>query len=124
MSEKKEKHLWEPVHSYYCNPENYYAGRSDRSFFKDWASFLEEWENADFDYNLLFRWDWDEKEGTLTLFWMGQRKGLFQSTKIVEVTREDEPSVRAWLEKRWKHLASLWAPLSGVETFHEVNNET
>lgn len=115
-------HLWEPKHSYYCAEDNYFGGQC-HSEFRSWQAFLEEEGNADLDYNLLFRWDWDRKEKTLTLFWVGQRKGLFRSTTINAMHPDEEPSVRAWLEWRWHHLQSLWAPLSGVERSENVSND-
>lgn len=122
------KHLWEVDHPYYCAESNYYApGREQPcSQHKSWAEFYEEYKDADFDLNLVFRWDWKEEDpetgdstfngdvnyrnGKLLVFWMGQRKGLYRWSEI-EVCRADEPAVRAWLQKRWDYLAKLWEPL-------------
>lgn len=57
------KHLWEVKHRYYCNEGNYFS--SDPSLgprYKAFADFMEEWGDADPDYNLIFRWDWVEGE--------------------------------------------------------------
>lgn len=118
------KHLWEVDHPYYCNEGNYYAGGREQpnTHYKSWADFMSEFGDADFDMNLLFRWDWSEDEtpfngdanyrnGELAVFWMGQRKGLyFWST--VEVCRADEPAVIEFLRPRLKHLLKLWEPLT------------
>lgn len=117
-------HLWDVKHAYYCNEGNYYS--NDCGFeYKSWQDFLAEMGNLDMDYNLLFRWDWVEEDaegepnyngdpnyrnGTLKLFWMHQRKGRF-IYNTVEVCRNDEPAVIAYLTPFWQHLRDLWAPL-------------
>jgi len=119
-------HLWEAKHSYYCNEGNYFSRESVASQYDTWDEFMDEDGDADFDMNLLFRWDWEEtdedtdeptvrgdtaeRNGTLKLFWMGQRKGLYRYT-IVKVSRDDEPSVIAFLQERFEHLVALWEPL-------------
>lgn len=123
-------HLWEVNHPYYCNEGNYFTSSPElESRYHTWAEFAEEQGDADFDMNLVFRWDWKEGEdygaskftgdvnyrnGRLSIYWMGQRKGIYRWT-IVEVCRADEPAVRTWLEERWQHLQKLWTPLSAIE---------
>lgn len=123
------KKLWAINHPYYCNEENYW-GKNVLSTYDSWRAFMEEEGDADFDYNLLFRWDWrppDEDElkhydnieeakadgwkdyHQLKLFWMTQRKGYARTT-LVRVTPDDEPAVREWLKERWEHLKRVWAP--------------
>jgi hypothetical protein len=121
-----EKHLWECKHAYYCNESNYTSRDPVGQHYKSFSDFIEEWGDADTDYNLLFRWDWEEEDaetgeenyngddnyrnGTLKLFWMLQRKGhyVFQT---VDVCRADEQNVIAFLKPRLQHLRSLWEPL-------------
>ena len=120
------QHLWEVDHSYYCNEGNYYAnGCGDE--YKRFSDFAAEYSDADFDMNLVFRFDWIEqdsetgesnyngddnyRDGTLKIFWMGQRKGLYRFS-LVEVCRADEPEVIKFLRPRWEHLRKLWAPLA------------
>ena len=121
-----EQHLWEVKHPYYCNEGNYYANESVETSYKSFSSFLADWGDSDMDYNLLFRWDWSEenaetgdptfkgdehyRNGTLKVFWMGQRKGRY-SYSTVEVCRADEPAVIEFLKPRAKHLRSLWSPI-------------
>ncbi|HHA2761813.1 TPA: hypothetical protein ACOEQU_000123 [Stenotrophomonas maltophilia] len=117
-------HLWEAPHPYYCNLGNYFNNNCGSSY-KSWADFIEEQGNDDMDLNLLFRWDWKEGEdhdlpafngdvyyrnGTLELFYMGQRKGLYRYVEV-SVCRADEAAIRDWLMPRWEHLKSLWQPL-------------
>ena len=116
-------HLWEINHPYYCNEGNYFAPGMDQPHeeYDSWAYFLESEGNADFDMNLVFRWDWrksdpDEsgwgnKTDVLLVFWMGQRKGLYRWT-TVQVTDADEDAVKAWLLPRWEHLRRLWEGVS------------
>ena len=126
-----QPHLWEVDHSYYCNEANYFVGGNDHhkvcDEHKRWSDFIAEYADADFDMNLVFRWDWVEEDpetgestykgddnyrnGILKIFWMGQRKGLYRFS-LVEVCRADEPAVIAFLRPRWEHLRELWAPLS------------
>lgn len=120
------KHLWEVDHPYYCNEGNYYANEPVGSHFKSFADFMSAWGDADFDFNLLFRWDWVEGEdhglqefngdvnyrnGQFKVFWMGQRKGKYLYS-TVEVCRADEPAVIAFLKPRWEHILRLWEPFS------------
>lgn len=107
-------HLWEAKHSYYCNNGNYFANDCGNEFYS-WESFLEAEGDCDPDYNLLFRWDWDRRERTLSLYWMGQRKGLYRYTIVRGMADDDESSVRDWLAERWKHLSDLWSPISEGE---------
>lgn len=121
------KRLWEVDHAYYCNDGNYYAPSHDQPthHYRSWGEFVAEEGDADFDMNLLFRWDWREgadwgllpfngddnyRNGHLMLFWMGQRKGLYRWTTI-EVCRADEPMVIEFLRPRLAHLIALWSPL-------------
>lgn len=115
------KHLWEVRHPYYCNEGNHYAPGNDQPVctYDSWQDFFAEEGDSDFDMNLLFRWDWREadpeeelwgnKEETLLLFWVGQRKGLYRWSEI-KVTKADELVIRAWLQARFEYLAAMWSP--------------
>jgi hypothetical protein len=88
---------------------------------------LDEYGNSDLDMNLVFRFDWVEtdaeteepnytgddnyRNGTLKIFWMGQRKGYYHWS-LVEVCRADEQAVIDFLRPRWEHLKVMWAPLA------------
>lgn len=104
--------LWEAHHDYYCSAQ-------DSETFESWAEFLDEYGDADKDYNLVFRWDWNtqddeletlsDDEQLLSIFVMQQRKGNVWQMNIT-VSRDDEPSIREWLQTRWEHLQNLWSP--------------
>lgn len=124
--------LWEFDHPYYCSESNYFSNDC-YSQYESWESFVDEQGELDFDMNLVFRWDWNPNEHlgdetaearreyaarfgdrdhawTLSVFWMGQRKGLFRCTDV-KVCKANEPAVRAWLAQRAEHMRLLWEPL-------------
>ncbi len=126
------QHLWEIDHPYYCSESNYFSNDCYNEY-GSWESFVEYEGDSDFDMNLVFRWDWkahdlsadDTVEArreyadrfgdrdhawTLSVFWMGQRKGIFRVTEI-KVCKADEPAVREWLSLRAQHMRTLWEPL-------------
>lgn len=120
------KHLWEVKHPYYCNQGCYNAG-GDQPFtrYKSLTEFLAEEADADLDYNLVFRWDWQEgsdhdlpefsgdiyyRNGLLLIFFMGQRKGAYRWAEV-EVCRADEPAVIKYLRPRAEHMQLVWEPL-------------
>lgn len=127
------KHLWEIDHLYYCCEEHYFGtggcfkcGRQPsevNSHFKSWDDFMSNMGDADNDYNLIFRWDWelpedskkptdpDYRSYTLSLFYMMQRKG-FHRVCTIEVCQSDEPKVREFLTAKWNHMRSLWEPIA------------
>jgi hypothetical protein len=125
------KHLWEHDHPYYCSEQHYFGTGTSRenpnSEFKSWAEFLEAMGDADKDYNLIFRWDWERskdgeplaaptdpyyRDGQLKLFYMIQRKGYHRMCEV-EVCPADEPLVREFLAPHWEHMRRLWEPLGG-----------
>lgn len=124
------KHLWEVDHAYYCSENNYYSNECHFQF-KSWQDFMDEMDDADLDYNLIFRWDWKENDpetdeptykgddyyrnGRLYLFTMHQRKGRFVCSEI-EVCRADESAVIEYLRPRLAHLMALWEPLTRPTT--------
>lgn len=116
--------LWECDHPYYCN-------ENDPDEYRSWAAFLEEYEESDPDYNLLFRWDWEldadnkapandpyYRDGVLKLFWVVQRKTSHRCS-LVDVCKADEPAVRAWLQRKLNYLMQLWTPF-----LHEEVDDT
>ena len=120
MSEVK---LSDVRHDYYCSDGCFFGSPGYRTHetFESWADFLVEMDDADFDLNLLFRWDWepasDDPEDeqptpTLALFYVRQRKA-YNCSYRVKVRDEDEPAIREWLRPRWEHLRKLWASVSG-----------
>jgi len=120
-------HLWEIEHPYYCEESNFYASLNSQPSkrYGSWAEFYRDKGESDPDMNLLFRWDWrladpeclkwHNKKEELVLYWMGQRRGLY-NWSYVEVTAADEPVVTEWLKARFEHLKKLWEPFGDDRT--------
>lgn len=126
------QHLWEIDHPYYATPGCYYTPGTQwmevHEEIESWAGFMESWGEADEDYNLLYRWDWERTDpedyedelrldpafklpgDTLQLFYMMQRKAKPMSV-YVKVTEADEPAVREFLAGKAEHMRKLWEPL-------------
>lgn len=112
--------LWESDHPYHATSGCFYS-RDCHENFGSWSDFMESWGDSDYDYNLLYRWDWHEGEeheipagiAELKLFFMLQRKAAPRSVSV-RVSRSDESSVREWLQARWEHMIKVWDPLSSA----------
>jgi hypothetical protein len=123
-----DKHLWEVKHNYHASGEH---GESYESF----SDYLDEFDGADPDYNLIFRWDWhdfktakdadyhgfyngtiapyesdDKINGILKIYIVAQRHG-YVIESIIKVCRADEPKVIEYLNKGKDYLFNLWNPL-------------
>lgn len=122
------KHLWQIKHRYYCNNGNYFSNDCHAEY-KSWNDFINEAKDEDLDYNLIFRWDWDEegpdgentfngddyyRNGVLYLYYMGQRKGLYRYVSI-DVCRADEFKIKEFLLKRWEVIKEIWEPFDDIK---------
>ncbi|GLY31999.1 hypothetical protein [Kineosporia sp. NBRC 101731] len=117
-------HLWDYDHPYYACEGNYYK-RDHAHRWASWAEFMSELGSSDEDLNLIYRWDWftpdptDYEDGEeipserINLFFILQRKAICMSAHI-DVTRDQEPEIRAFLVKRARTVAQIWEPI-GVE---------
>jgi hypothetical protein len=111
--------LWEADHPYHCASGCFFQPDCHETH-ASWRDFHDAWGDSDNDYNLLFRWDWKQREDDdgkptgehrLCLFYFLQRKG-YPISHEVAVTVEDEPAIHEWLRAKWQHMRSLWAPLA------------
>lgn len=119
-----KKHLWECEHSYYCTESNYFSNKDISQKFSSFSDFLEEWGTSDMDYNLIFRWDWEEdverkkddnyRSAILRVYFMIQRKGYFICCDI-QVCRNDEKEIIDFLKPRFEHLTKLWSPFDCIQ---------
>jgi hypothetical protein len=121
--------LYESDHPYYGPEGSFWASPAKEADyhqrFASWKDFVEgdSMYDCDIDMNWCYRWDWKEwhkeypedypdgkEHSELLLYWMMPRKGIMCTTTI-KVTREDEPAVRAWLQKFADYMVTMWAPL-------------
>ena len=116
------EHLWETKHPYYWSEGCYHEAGYARRYLS-WAEFFAEWKEADEDYNAVYRWDWtvDEDTGvhTLMVFMVAQRKG-FTFSHDITVTPADELAVRVYLERHWRRVQAVWAPLGAEPADHDA----
>jgi hypothetical protein len=102
-------------HPYSASDNNYYSNEAS-AIFRNWDKFLEEWGDADRDYNLCFRFDVMEKEkaGTYAaqISILQQRKGIYYPITINTVKEEDVESIVEWLTPYWQLMIKLWEPFS------------
>lgn len=100
------------THPYYCSEGNYHSNEANM-YYETLEDFLEDFEDADVDYNHIFRWDvsCSEEDGNTIcahVFIMQQRKGKFVPCSIKSC---DEGSVERFVALLNKHLVvvkSLW----------------
>lgn len=110
-------------HNYYCR-STAWNSNDEQTEFETWNDFYVEFGDADKDYNLLFRWDIKlktddegeeiQKEYEMEVFYMGQRKGLFWSNKILTVTDTDVPQIVEFLKSYLDYLKELWLPIGTI----------
>lgn len=100
-------------HPYYCSESNYYSNEGSMEF-DTMSAFLDEFDDADLDLNLCFRWDMQKERGRYSamVFLMLQRKGIFRPCTIKSVTEDEAVLFKAYAEKHWAHLQKIWKPIS------------
>lgn len=109
-------------HDYYCSESNFYSNEPNQSF-ETMTEFLDQYEDADVDMNLCFRWDIhnrsEDEDGKKAgryraeIFIMMQRKGIFKPCQIEHVNEAEIPRFKKYLEKHWKTMLQIWTPISG-----------
>lgn len=108
-------------HPYYCADCNYYSNEAGATY-DTMKEFLDEFEDADVDYNLVFRWDvkpnlseedYETPLGTYyaEVFIMQQRKGIFAPFYIRSITEDDVPRFVEYLKPHKERLEQIWMPL-------------
>ena len=104
-------------HPYYCSESNYFSNEAGATW-ETMTDFLAEFEDADVDMNLVFRWDVHQRDEEnpgrcwAEVFMMAQRKGIFAPHQIKHINEEEALRFRAYLEKHWQRLQEVWSPLS------------
>jgi hypothetical protein len=115
--------ITETNHPYYCSGGNYYSNEPNEAF-ESVTGFLDEYENADVDLNLCFRFDIkkreeddeDAKENGMyyaEFFLILQRKGIFKPIYCRSYNPETESErLQQYLKKHWETVKSLWIPIA------------
>jgi hypothetical protein len=104
-------------HPYYSCDNNFYSHEA-REDFESVSDFLDEYEDADIDMNLCFRFDIkeeDESPGKLyvEIFHIKQRKGIYFPMRCKTYNPETEGErLKAYLKTHFDHLQKMWAPFS------------
>lgn len=100
-------------HDYYCSESNYYSHKpkGNWSTFQD---FFNEFQDADVDMNLIFRWDIktrDNGQDYMEIFMIHQRKGIFAPHYIESVSESDVENIVKLLQPHLDKLTKNWLPL-------------
>lgn len=98
-------------HSYYASTCNFYS--NDATGYHDtMTDFLTEFEDADIDYNLVYRWDasWNEDQGCVSVdvFIIAQRKGIYMPQVIESCTDEEAVRFVEYLKAHKAYGEKLW----------------
>ena len=100
-------------HDYYCNESNYYSNEPTSSFdtFKD---FYNEYQDADVDMNLVFRWDLREYKDSgkyyMDIYIIQQRKGIYTPIHISSFGKSDISNFIKYIQPHIDKLKSIWKP--------------
>lgn len=120
------KKLYEVDHPYYMTQGCYFSNEC-HNFYNSWEEFLEEWGDAELDYNWIIRWDWvtpdpedyddsypnpfKEGEASFKIQFFHQRKA-YPTSNEVKVHVDQEPMIREYLKKYWEYMKEMWEPYS------------
>jgi len=98
-------------HDYYCNDDNYFSNDA-RLKYNCWEEFYDEFEDADIDMNLVFRWDMSKstKKYTLKLYMIQQRKGIFTPIIVKDFKEENINEFIKYITPHIKKLENIWKP--------------
>jgi len=100
-------------HDYYCSDSNFHSNDASARF-ETFADFYEEFNSADVDMNLVFRWDLHQREESkryyLEIFMIHQRKGIFSPIHIAYFDEKDIPLFVEYLKPHIKTMKNIWKP--------------
>ena len=106
-------------HDYYSSESNY-TDKDAGEMYETMTAYLDNYENADVDMNLCFRWDVhehtddnDKGKGTYyaEVFMMHQRKGIYAPHHIRSITEDEVDRFVKYLELHSKTILNLWNPI-------------
>ena len=107
-------------HQFYCSDSNYYSNKPKESY-DTVTQFLDDYEGADIDMNLCFRFDIhayeddNENYGGLyaEFFLILQRKGIFKPIICHSYNPETESHrLEAYLRNHFEVIMKIWEPIS------------
>ncbi len=102
-------------HPYYASESNWDCNDMNQ-YFSTMTAFLNEFEDADIDMNLIYRWDvyHEEDEGTYRamVIIVQQRKGRYMPCTIDSITEDEVERFVELLKKHYAYLISLWNPIT------------
>lgn len=109
-------------HPYYCSEGNYYSNDPNQVY-NTATAFLDDFEDADIDMNLCFRfdvheYDHDDERGDgfyAEIFLILQRKGIFMPIMIRSVSDDECERLHSYLKRHYVVLQNMWAPISSQE---------
>ena len=100
-------------HDYYCSDNNYYSNEAALRY-ETFADFYEEFNDADVDMNLVFRWDLHQREESkrhyMEIFMMNQRKGIFRPIYIALFDDADIELFAKYIQPHVDKLKQIWKP--------------
>jgi hypothetical protein len=104
-------------HPYYCSDSNFYSNEP-RQRYETATEFLDDFEDADIDMNLVFRWDVkprgesgaDMGRYCAEVFMMLQRKGIFKPIYIAHINEPEAERFEKYLAEHYETLKEIWAP--------------
>lgn len=114
---------WNPFADYMCNGGNW----SSRLEYKSWQSFIDEFENADDDMNVIINFYFDQREYDeddnkipledrithLNMWLLHPRKGTSRGVYIAEVTEGDLPQIKAYMSRQFKTIRNWFSWVNG-----------
>ena len=106
-------------HPYYCSESNYYSNEAGATW-ETMTEFLDEFETADIDMNLVFRWDISPRGESgeeadryqAEVFMMHQRKGIFSPHQIKHINEKECERFALYIAAHWQKLREIWEPIS------------
>ena len=119
--------LKEYDHPYYASSCNYYSNEAHQEW-ETMAEFLDEFENADVDMNLVFRWDLQPRDEQKTrwsaqVIIIGQRKGIYSGHEIKNVNEIELHRFEKYLLKHWDTVRKIWMPISELESVAKARRQ-
>lgn len=111
--------LSQAKHPYYCSESNYYSNEPAQRY-ETMTNFLDEFDPADVDMNLCFRWDVRDitddddlptGEYSAGVFLMLQRKGIFMPCSIKKIDESEVDRFVAYLKRHHDTIKEMWHPI-------------